>query len=222
MLDHHIQRTIVYRLAFSPCLRFSDIKPDDIENKLFDYHLKKVVKAGFVKKNTDGQYQLTPTGRMAGQRALKNAQALIDQAYPILVLAIRRKSDKAWLLCRRKSHPLISKIGFMRSLPKAGVEAVDCAALACTEMTGIKASFRVLGSGFLTVYDKDDLESYTNFTFLVSDDATGELLQNDPLNEYFWVDDPDFTDDNMLPNTKMLGNLHKANKLFFVEKTFNI
>ncbi len=222
MLAHHIQKSIVYKLAFADALRFSELKPDGIESKLFDYHLKKVISANYVHKNEDGLYQLTPQGKMAGQRALKNSQALIDQAYPILVLAIRRKEDKAWLLCRRKSHPLIGRVGFMRSLPEAGKNVVESASQTCLELSGIKANFRVLGSGFVTVYDQQELESYTNYTFLASDDAEGELLQNDPLNEFYWAQDPDFTDENMLPNTKMLGNLHKANELFFVEKTFNI
>ena len=46
MLDHHIQRQIVYQLAFVDSLRFGELKPDDLDNKLFTYHLKKVVSAG--------------------------------------------------------------------------------------------------------------------------------------------------------------------------------
>jgi hypothetical protein len=46
MLDHHIQKSIVYDLAFAESLRFSDLKPPELENKAFTYHLKKVMKAG--------------------------------------------------------------------------------------------------------------------------------------------------------------------------------
>jgi hypothetical protein len=220
MLDHHLQRDIVYRLAFAEGLRFSQLKPDEIENKLFDYHLKKTVAAGYVRKNDNGEYVLTPDGRKLGLNALQKGQPLFDQAYSILILAVRRKSDKAWLLCRRNTHPLLGRAGFMRALPIAGQSVTATAARACREATGVVASFRVLGSGLFTMYDQDNLESYTNFTFLVSDDAEGELQQNDPLNEFFWAEDPDFTDPDMLPNMKTLGNLHKINQLFFVEKTF--
>lgn len=222
MLDHHVQRSIVYRLAFSSGLRFSELKPDGIENKLFDYHLKKVIAAGYVVKDADGLYSLSATGRKLGLNALQNGQALVDQAYSILILAVRRAEDKAWLLTRRKAHPLLGRVGFIRALPEAGVSVTDSAARFLLENTGLTASFSVLGGGLFTVYDQDNLESFTNFTFLVSNDAVGELVQHDPLGELYFAEDPDFTDPNMLPNMKLLGNLHKAGELFFVEETFQV
>src|SRR6185312_1812671 len=99
MLDHHIQRTIVYKLSFMPSARFSDLKPDDIENKLFTYHLKKVISEGFVSKSEDGTYALTPVGRRLSTGVIKDYQALIvERPLSALFLVIRRKSDNAWLL----------------------------------------------------------------------------------------------------------------------------
>lgn len=222
MLDHHLQRRIVYRLALTSSLRFSQLKPDTIENKLFTYHLKKVVSAGLVTKQEDGTYALTPEGRLLGIRVLDKQMAIIDRPESVLFLAIRRSSDKAWLLYRRKTHPLLGKVGFMHCAPMANETATTVAAKACLEKTGIKAEFRILGSGYFKVYRDDDLESFTHFTLLVSDDATGELDQGDELAEYFWADHPDFSDADMLPNMKTLGNLHKVNELFFIEKTFKL
>lgn len=220
MLDHHLQRSIVYRLAFSPELRFSELKPDEVENKLFNYHLKKVVSAGLVAKQDDGAYALTPEGRRLGTRVLDKQMAVIDRPQSVLFLAVRRKSDKAWLLYRRKTHPLRGQIGFMHCTPVANKDAVKSAAVDCLEKTGISATFRVLGSGYFRVYRDSELESFTHFTFLVSVDATGELVQDDEFAEYFWAENPDFSDADMLPNMKTLGYLHQANELFFVEQTF--
>lgn len=222
MLDHHLQRAIVYRLAFSPSLRFSELKPDEIENKLFDYHLKKVVASKLVVKQDDGSYSLTAEGRRLGKRALDKRLAVADRAEPVLFLAIRRQSDKAWLLYRRKIHPLLDRVGFMHASPEAGTTPEAQAAKVCLAKTGIQASFSVLGAGFFETYDGDNLESFTNFTFLIANDAAGELQQNDEFAEYFWEADPDFTESRFLPNMKTLGNLHKANQLFFVTKTFKL
>ena len=222
MLDHHLQRAIVYRLAFSPALRFGELKPDGIENKLFDYHLKKVVASKLAVKQEDGTYTLTAEGRRLGKRALDKQLALADRAEPVLFLAIRRKSDKAWLLYRRKTHPLLGRVGFMHVLPVAGVIPEDRARQICQETTGLTANFSVLGSGFFETYDGDALESYTNFTFLIANDAQGDLSQHDDFAEYYWVNDPDFTDPDMLPNMKTLGNLHKADQLFFITKSFQL
>lgn len=222
MLDHHLQKAIVYRLAFSDALRFSELKPEEVENKLFDYHLKKVVASKLVVKQEDGTYALTAEGRRLGKRALDKQLAVADRAEPVLFLAIRRKSDKAWLLYRRKTHPLLGRVGFMHALPVAGVTPEDRAYQVCLENTGLFARFSVLGAGFFETYDGEALESYTNFTFLVANDAEGDLQQHDEFAEYYWTDDPDFTDSDMLPNMKTLGNLHKTNKLFFVTKTFQL
>jgi hypothetical protein len=222
MLDHHLQRSIVYRLGFTDRLRFSALKPDVVENKLFTYHLKKVMNAGLVSKQTDGTYALTPEGRRLGIRVLDKQLAVIDQPESVLFLAIRRKSNKDWLLYRRKTHPLIDQVGFMHCTPLANQPSIKTAAEACLEKTGIRATFRVLGGGFFRTYRGEELESFTNFTYLLSDDAEGELQQNDEFADYFWAQSPDFTEPQFLPNMKTLGVLHKENKPFFIEKTFQL
>lgn len=222
MLDHHLQQAIVYRLAFSPSLRFSELKPGEVENKLFDYHLKRVIASKLVIKQDDGTYALTAEGRRLGKRALDKRLASADRAESVLFLAVRRATDKAWLLYRRQTHPLLGRVGFMHALPVAGITPEERAAKICAEKTGITATFSVLGAGFFESYEGEALESFTNYTFLIANDGQGELRQNDEDAEYYWADDPDFTDANMLPNMKTLGNLHKANQLFFVTKSFQL
>lgn len=222
MLDHHLQRSIVYRLALSHDLHFSELKPDTIDNKLFTYHLQKVVSAGFVAKNEQGLYSLTPEGRRLGIRVLANQQAFIDQPESVLFLVVRRKGDGAWLLYKRKTHPLIDKVGFMHCTPNATEETVQTAQKECQEKTGLNCQFSVLGGGFFKVYKGDDLESFTHFSLLVCEDAQGELKADDEYAEYFWESEPDFTDDSMLPNMATLADLYQHGELFFVEKLLRV
>ena len=133
MLDHHFQRSIVYRLALASRLKFSELKPDTLDNKLFTYHLKKVMSAGFIEKDADGYYELTPKGRRLGAHVLDNAEALFDRAYSVLFLAVQRKHDGAWLLYRRKTHPLLGRVGFMHATPNATDAVAKTAHLVCLE-----------------------------------------------------------------------------------------
>lgn len=222
MLEHHIQRSIVYRLALTPSLKFSELKPDDIENKLFTYHLKKVVAAGLVEKNIDGEYALTPQGRILGVHVLERTEAIADRAYSVLFLVVRRKSDGAWLLYRRGSHPLYGRVGFMHATPNAHESAVETAARVCTERTRLDATFTALGNGFFRVFENNKLESFTNFTLLVCDDAQGELHSSDELAEYFWTDTVEADSTTLLPNMPTLLALYEAGQPFFVEKTLHI
>lgn len=222
MLDHHIQRGIVYRLAFAPSLRFGELKPDDIENKLFTYHLKKVVSAGYVEKNEDGEYLLTAEGRRMGKGAFDSDARLLDRAYSTLLLAIRRESDGAWLLYKRRTHPMIGLAGFMHAQPIAEQTATEVAAAECKQKTGLTGKFHVHGHGYFRMYRDKQLESFTHFTLLVCDDAQGELTQNSKLANYYWERQPDFGGEHMLPNMPTLYAMTTSPVSSFVEQTFHL
>jgi hypothetical protein len=222
MLDHHIQREIVYALAFSEGMRFSELKPDDLENKAFDYHLKKVIVAGYVQKNDDGTYSLTSEGKRVGKGALKKQNRMIDRAYSTLLLAIRRPEDGAWLLVRRKVQPLLGLRGFMNASPIATQQTVQTAAAICQEQTGLTGTFVPHGHGYFRVYRDGGLESFIHFTLLICSDIQGELRQNSELAEYYWDTDPDWQAPDMLPNMQTLFEMSQAPSGSFVEKTFDI
>lgn len=219
MLDHHIQRKIVYKLALSEQLRFSELKPDELENKLFTYHLKKVMAEGYATKNEDGLYELTPEGRRYGVHVLDNTSPLFDRADSVIFMAVRRKADGAWLLYKRKSHPLLGKIGFMHTTPNASEETVITAQKALLEKTGLTGTFTVLGSGFFRIFAGENLESFTNFSLLVCEDVSGELVVGDELADYFWLEKIDNSDVALLPNMPTLLELYEEGKPFFIERT---
>jgi hypothetical protein len=220
MLDHHIQREIVYRLAFSDGLRFSELKPDELESKLFTYHLKKVSSAGFVEKRDDGLYQLTAEGRRVGVGAFRDYHMTIDRAYSILIMAIRRKSDGAWLFYRRRTHPLKDYAGFMHAAPHAEFDALTMAQREVKAKTGLDGDFTVIGSGFFRFFEGDELESFTHFTFLKCDDIQGELNAQSELADYFWEKDPDFESADLFPNMAVLHDMYTGEAKRFVERTF--
>ncbi len=222
MLDHHIQREIVYTLAFSEGLRFGELKPDTLENKAFDYHLKKVIIAGYVVKNEDGTYSLTSEGKRVGKGALKKQSRLIDRAYSTLLLAIRRPEDGAWLLVRRKSQPLLGMTGFMNASPIATQQITDTAADICRQQTGLTGTFVPHGHGYFRIYRDGGLESFIHFTLLTCSDIQGELHQNSELVECYWDTDPHWQAPEFLPNMQTLFEMSQAPSGCFVEKTFDI
>ncbi len=222
MLDHHIQREIVYALAFSKGMRFSELKPDMLENKAFDYHLKKVILAGYVIKNDNGTYSLTAEGKRVGKGALKKQSRLIDRAYSTLLLAIRRPEDGTWLLVKRKAQPLLGLTGFMNAQPIATEDIVQTAAKVCREQTGLSGAFVVHGHGYFRITRAGELESFIHFTLLTCNEIQGELHQNSELAEYYWDTDPDWQAPDMLPNMQILHKMLQARAGTFVEKTFDI
>lgn len=222
MLDHHIQKSIVYDLAFADSLRFSDLKPDDMENKAFTYHLKKVMRAGLVEKLEDGHYALTMKGRRIGKGALKKESRLLDRAYSILLLAVRRSEDDAWLLYKRSNQPLLGLTGFMQAQPVAEADARDTAQKTAREQTGLTAEFNVHGHGYFRVYRNKELESFIHFTLLVAHDPQGQLLETAESAGYSWQQTPNFERPDMLPNMQTLHKMCEAAPGSFAEATFEL
>ena len=222
MLDHHIQKSIVYDLAFADSLRFSDLKPDDMENKAFTYHLKKVVKAGLVQKLDDGHYSLTMKGRRIGKGALKKESRLLDRAYSILLLAVRRSEDDGWLLYKRQTQPLLGLTGFMQAQPIAETDARTTAQQTAREQTGLTVNFDVQGHGYFRVYRNGELESFIHFTLLIGQNPQGRLPETAESAGYFWQQTPNFESPDMLPNMQTLHKMCEAEPGSFVEATFEL
>lgn len=221
MLDHHIQRAIVYKLAFSEGLRFSELKPDDLENKAFDYHLKKVVRAGYVEKSDDGLYRLTSEGQLIWRMSQKKATQA-DRAYSTLLLAVQRQDDNAWLLYRRRTQPMIGLTGFMHAKPTPDATALEVAKQTLYDQTGLTGEFVVHAHGYFRVFRGGAIEGFTHFTLLRCNEIQGALHQNSELAEYYWDTDPDWRAQDMLPNMQTLHKMLQAPVGSFVEQTFDI
>jgi hypothetical protein len=153
---------------------------------------------------------------------LYNQAAFEDQADSVLFLVVRRKSDGAWLLYKRSTHPLIDRVGFMHALPRSDMTTTEAARLYCKSVTGLDGTFTPLGGGYFRMYSGDNIESFTHFTLMVCDDIAGELKPTDKHAGYFWSTGPDFTAPEMIPNMPLLSELYRAGKPFFIEETFTL
>jgi hypothetical protein len=222
MLEHHIQKAIVYKLAFSPGLRFSELKPAELDNKLFNYHLKLVVKSGLVKKDDAGLYVLTSKGRRVGVGALDKQFADLDRAHSVVFLIVQRQVDNAWLLFRRLTHPLINQAGLIHVNPLAKQAIIHTAQDQLCETTGIKGSFTYVGNGYFKVYKDAGLESFTHFTVLACQNALGELQNHNPKGEYFWCSDLKAIQNDLLPTAQVILEQYLTGQTFFVDQTFNL
>lgn len=219
MIDHHIQRSIIARLKSSDDLTFSNLKPADIDNKLFTYHLKGVIREGLVEKTSEGLYRLTSLGRKSWNRANSKEVAISERARSVIFLIIRNASGE-WLLHRRTTHPLKDQVGFVHTFPQHDESIFVSARAATLSQTGLECLFRTVGSGFFRIYDGEALESFTNFTLLESTSLDGELRSQDSPTEYFWNPTPDFSATDMLPNMKQLTDAYLAGEFpFFIDDT---
>jgi hypothetical protein len=220
MLEHHIQKTIVYALAHSDGLRFAELQPDGLENKLFDYHLKILIRDSFVRKTDDGIYELTPEGKAVWSKQVKVRTWYSEVPYSVVFMVVRRKSDGAWLFARRKTQPLYGMTGFLHAAPTTSEEITEVAKRVLAQKTGLDAEFEYRGSGFLRIYNGDELESFTNFSMVCAEVAGDISITSDELADYYWANNPE-EEKNLIPNMPTLLEAYISGEQFFIEKTIN-
>ncbi len=218
MLDHHLQREIHFQLSHADSLRFSELQPEGVENKLFDYHLKKTLRSGLIQKNDDGSYSLTPTGRRIGAGTLSRPSSTADKAYSLLLFGLQRE-DGAWLLYERTSHPQINRVGLPQHRPDAHHSTLESARTFATQID-IEADFSVHAHGYLRVFDENDaVESFVHFTLLKGVCSAADT----PLPDgYRWVAAADFSDLDLLPSTSVLMKLLAGPTGGFADETLRI
>ena len=108
MIEHHIQRDIIHRLSQAQELRFSELKPDDLESNSFMYHLKQLISGGWVEK-TDNGYALASKGlTYVDGLSLKSSR---PRKQPKILSVIVLKNNKGeYLLAKRKFQPFIGTL----------------------------------------------------------------------------------------------------------------
>lgn len=110
MIEHHIQKDIIHRLSRARELRFSELKPVQLESNAFMYHVKQLISGGYVEKTAAG-YTLTPSGlTYVDGLSLKNSQPR-KQAKILSVIVLKNKRGE-YILARRKYQPFVGTLLF--------------------------------------------------------------------------------------------------------------
>lgn len=110
-IEHPQQRDILRRLSKAEGLRFSELKPDIIENNIFMYHIHLLIRQGLIKKHDNGQYMLTSEGLR--YVALVTRGQLEYRSQPKLFSFLVLCNDYGEVvLHRRASQPFMGKYAF--------------------------------------------------------------------------------------------------------------
>ncbi len=173
---HSTQVGILNKLLFSLELRYTDLKIDsNIENNTFKFHLDKVIKEGYVKKNKNGLYELTMKGKKLATHIDTDTNSLVKLRKISVHLYCERelKGKREVLIYTRLKQPFYGKQGFPAGKVKFGEKFEDAAKREFLEETGL------IGNPVLF-----------NIThYLVKEKSTQELL-DDKLFLDFWIKEP--------------------------------
>jgi len=160
-VKHHIQKYILGALMYKDSARFSDLKPPKTDTNLFAYHLKVLMREGFVKK-LDSGYTLSQNGQKYVDRISTSKMSLRTQPKIISMLVIQN-SDGDLLLQKRAKQPYINAW----TLPYGKVHIDDRTVEAAArreafEKLGLEVDkIRHAGEAYIRVYASDEIISTT-------------------------------------------------------------
>ncbi len=186
---HEFQISILRELLFKPNARFRDLKTVDIPNDHFNFHLKQLIKSGFVTKGNE-RYSLTDIGKEYANRIDTDNLQLERQAkLSVAIHAVRERNGiTEYLVHRRLKEPFFGWYGSHSGKIRWGETPVECAEREFFEETGLSGDFSLKGILHYHNVNKDKklLEDKYMWLFRV-DNTKGKLLKKVEGGENLWV-----------------------------------
>lgn len=161
IIEHHIQKYIISVLSHQRIARFRDLRPPRIDTNLYSYHLKLLLKAGFIEK-CDGGYTLGREGLVYVDR-VSEAKMNVRTQPKIVTMLVIQNSNGDVLLQRRTKQPYIDSW----TLPYGKLHVDDQTIQAAAQREAVEklgtadTSPTHAGDCYIRVYDNAELLTTT-------------------------------------------------------------
>lgn len=132
---HHIQISILDQLIAAKIRRFSELRPSYVESNLFQYHLRHLIKAGYVDK-VEGGYSLSPKGLYYADRHSSSLRTVREQPKIITIVVVRNSLGQA-LLVRKAKQPFVGSYNLPAGKLHNGESINQAAVRELQEKTGL-------------------------------------------------------------------------------------
>lgn len=179
-IEHHIQKFIIGVLIHQKYARFRDLRPPKTDTNLFSYHLKVLLKEGWIAKSDDG-YGLSKRG-LAYVDRVSIAKLNLRSQPKIITMLLIQNSEGDVLVQRRTKQPYIDTW----TLPygKTHIDDISIERAATREakdkLGKELAPLRHVGDAYIRVSVDDEMLSMTLahiFRCETDDIATSDTLQ---------------------------------------------
>lgn len=213
-ITHHIQKSIIKKLSRQKTARYSELRPAKIESNLYAYHLKILIKNGFISKN-GRDYSLTPHGLNYVDRISFSDGEFILQP-KIMTRIILKNSRGQFLLTKRNKQPLIDMWGFISGKihpDDGGIEAA--ARREIEEKIGVSlGEIQHLGDYYVKIFDGGEVISNT-FSHVFYAEISSQVEEKITLSEdKKWVFEQEFGELEMISDTRFLISKIGGEKFF--------
>lgn len=181
-VTHHIQKYILSKLIHSKVARFRDLRPPGVDSNLYSYHLKTLLKQGYVQKVKAG-YGLGLIGLRYVDRVNAETVKVRQQPRIITMLVLTNKSRQI-LLQKRQKQPYIDTWTLPNGKLHIGDQSITLAAQReAYEKLNLRTDrLNHRGDCYIRVYHQEELLSST--LAHIFEVKVGSIEMNDSLQ---WV-----------------------------------
>lgn len=185
MIEHYIQKEIIDSLASASSLRFSELKPKQLESNAFLYHINLLLKQGLIEKH-ESKYRLSNKGLVYVDSLSFSTHSPRKQPKVSVIFAINNTRGD-WLFARRKYQPYIGKLMLISGKRHFGESPEVHVKRELIEKTGLSIETTRRGLADIRIY-----RGKTLITHIMANVYTG-CLDNDLLPpsthqfDYIWA-----------------------------------
>lgn len=191
---HPLQMDILRKLLFAPYLKYSEIKPGDMENSQFIFHLDKLIEEILVEKSEDG-YRLTVLGKEFANRmdSIESKMKSFPKTTTILCGYRDGAEEKEYLVYKRLKNPFYGGQGFPTQKVWFGDKICDAAKRGLKEETNLDGKPELIAIRHYHVYleDKQLVEDKIMYMFAFHN-PIGEVKGN-VEGEFNWIKDSEIS-----------------------------
>lgn len=144
---HKVEVSILYSLRQAPSARFSELmRPTGLASDTFKFHLRSLVKAGWVEKTPAGVYRLTTSGKEYANNldeVRRGPQKQPKLSVRLVIPEPNAKGVPRYLFQKRLRNPYFDFWACIGGAVQWGEDFEATAARELTKQTGLTATFKV-------------------------------------------------------------------------------
>ena len=207
---HILEKQILARLTFNPGLKYSEIKPREVEGNLFTYHLNLLIKQGLVTKPSEHLYDLSARGRRyVDKLSLKHFRPRVQPKIVTLIVCKNAKGE--YLLYKRHHQPFYGMCGFPYGKTHLGETLTTAATRELMEKTDLVARLTHRGDVYLVINDQGELLAHMLCHIFTTSHLSGTLRPQTIMGKCFWSKLP-ITSGRLMPGVMEIYQLIRKNR----------
>lgn len=175
------QVRILTKFITAGALKYSEGRPDGVDNDLYKYHLKFLLQKRYLKK-VGNLYELTERGKGYGHSISPEGEVQKKFYVCVMIVLIRENKGKREVLVqRRNKHPNFGELGTVNGKVKPSEGVVEAAKRRLREETGLIATFKYVGMLRAIRHDRgENLLMDQWFNVCLATACEGELIEDSP------------------------------------------